>query len=212
MIHHLTRSLLTLSILLANSTHANDDNQSNTAIIESDLDRRQVQGARIDTERFELGAFAGAIAVEDFNTNFIYGISGSFHLTKNIMLQANYGNSSIEKATFEEVSDGSFLADADRELSYYDVTAAYQILPGRSFFGSKKKYNSGLYLLAGIGQSEFAGESDLTYAIGTSYRTVVTDWMTVNLDFRDRMIQREFLKDDKLSHNLEITMGLNLLF
>lgn len=181
-------------------------------IVEPKAQPREIEAAAIDTERFELGVFAGVIAVEDFNSNLVYGLSGSFHVSKNWLVQVNYGRSEVSRATIEDVTDSNFLSEDDRDLSYFDVTAGYQLLPGRSYASGKSKFNSGIYLLAGAGQSEFAGSKEPTFNFGASYRVVVTDWMTMNLDFRDRLIQREYLGEDKLSHNLEATLGINALF
>lgn len=181
-------------------------------IIEPKDKHRVIKDAAIDTESFEIGAFAGFIAVEDFSANAVFGVSGAYHFLDRMLLIASYGQSEVEKATFEELADGSFLTDEDRKLKYYDVQFGYNLFPGRSFSGVSRNFNSGIYLLAGVGNSEFAGDTNFTFIIGSSYRMVVTDWLTWNIDFRDRIFNRDFLDDKKTTHNIEFSSGLNYLF
>lgn len=44
-----------------------------TEVIDPDLDRREVEYARIDNEMVELTPYVGALAIEDFDTSFIWG-------------------------------------------------------------------------------------------------------------------------------------------
>ncbi len=181
-------------------------------IIEPKDKHRVIKDATIDTESFEVGAFAGFISVEDFSANAVFGISGAYHFLDKMLLIASYGQSDVEKATFEKLAGGSFLADEDRKFKYYDLQFGYNLFPGKSFFGESRNFNSGIYLLAGVGNSTFADDTNLTFIIGSSYRMVVTDWLTWNIDFRDRIFNRDFLDDKKTTHNIEFSSGLNYLF
>ena len=42
-------------------------------IIAPDLERREIKEARVDTENWEVGAFVGVMAIEDFGTGAVYG-------------------------------------------------------------------------------------------------------------------------------------------
>lgn len=184
-------------------------------IIEPEKKSIPVRSAQIDTEHFELGIFGGELNTEDFNSNPVFGISFSYHITSNIMAQINQGSSDVDKATFEErdISDGEgFLLESDRTFTYRSLLGGYRILSGRSFLGSKLKMNSSIYLLAGLGRVDFAGEENTSYELAASYRTVVTDWLTINLDLKDHIFNRNFLNDDKTTHNVEFTLGVNALF
>lgn len=189
------------------------NNDGSVRIIEPKKDVQIAESATIDTEKFEFGVYAGFLAVEDFNTNPVLGASFSYHLTPKIMLQLNYGQSDVEKASFEKnIENASFLADADRRFDYYNLLAGYKVLRGRSFFGANKKYNSDIYLLAGLGSVDYAGDSNTSVVIGTSYRVVLTDYLTANLDVRGHSVDREFLNDSKQTFNAEYVIGINVLF
>ena len=181
-------------------------------VVESKKTVEKARSAAIDTESFEFGAYTGMLSVEDFNTNPVVGVSLSYHVTNRFLAQVNYGQSNVERATFEDLAGGNFVADDEDTFEYYNVLAGFKILPGRSFLGKTRKYNSDIYLFVGVGNFEFAGNEDTNLVIGASYRIVVTDWLTWNIDFRDHFMDREFLSEDKLTHNLEFSLGLNALF
>src|SRR4051812_38703012 len=61
---------------------ANSDPSSNQQpIIDPQVERRTIKRARIDTEDFELGAYAGILSIEDFESNVVYGARLAYHLT-----------------------------------------------------------------------------------------------------------------------------------
>lgn len=168
--------------------------------------------AAIDSENFELGAYLGALSVEDFSTQLSAGVTLNYHISSRFLVQAHYAQSDVERATFEEVSGGNFLSDSDRSFEHVSVLAGYRLAEGRSFFGGERKFNSYIYALAGPSQVSFAGEDNTGFTLGLSYKTVLTDWATLNLDVRDVVVDRSFLGDDKTTHNTELAIGLNLLF
>jgi outer membrane beta-barrel protein len=205
--------LLAFALLpLASFANEGDIEIKPVKVVDPKVDRREVNGAAIDTERFEVGVFSGVLSVEDFSSNLLYGVSASYHISDRWLLQLNYGQSDVEKSTYEEVIDSSFLSDDDRQFEYYHVLGGYNLFPGRSFLGEKSKYNSGIYLLAGVGNTRFAGNDNFTLVFGGSYRVVATDWLTCSLDLRDHIVEREFIDDKKSTHNIEMSIGVNVLF
>ncbi|MGH1439044.1 MAG: outer membrane beta-barrel domain-containing protein [Cellvibrionaceae bacterium] len=188
------------------------DDGDSVRIIDPKKEVPVAKSAAIDTEKFELGLFTGFLAVEDFNSNLSYGLSFSYHITPAFLAQINYGESEVDRATFEDVANANFLSDADRTFEYYNILAGYRILRGRSFFGANKKYNSDVYLLAGVGKVDFAGDSNSSIVVGTSYRVVLTDALVANFDIRGHSVKRNFLDDDKRTFNAEYVFGLNFLF
>ncbi|MBL4866486.1 MAG: outer membrane beta-barrel domain-containing protein [Pseudomonadales bacterium] len=181
-------------------------------IIDPVIEQSQIHEAVIDTESYELGSYVGTLAVEEFSANTVVGFTGSYHLANRTLLQANYVRSEVGKATFEEILDRSFLKDSDRRFSHYNLLVGYNLFPGKSFYGTRYKFHSGIYLLAGGGITKFAGSSSFTPVIASSYRVVVTDWLTWSIDFRDYMFNREFLNDKRRTHNIELSSSVNFLF
>jgi outer membrane beta-barrel protein len=171
-----------------------------------------IKPAAIDSEKFELGAYVGMLSVEDFNTNRVAGLSLSYHINSRFMAQLNYGESSVGRATFEEVSEGNFLSDKNRDFEYTALLAGYKLMNGRSFLGENHKFLSDIYLMLGAASVDFAGEDNAGVMFGVNYKATITDWLTLNLDFRDIVVDREFLGSNKATHNTEVTLGINAFF
>lgn len=181
-------------------------------VVEPDKKTDSARAAIMDTERYELGVYTGFLSVEDFNTNPVIGLSFVYHIDPKWFAQFNYGTSSVDRATFEEVIDENFLASSDRDFTYMTIAGAYQILHGRSYFRESGKYNSGFYVLGGLGNVEFAGNSSSSLVVGASYRIVRTDWLLIHFDYRSHIFDREFIGDDKQTFNNELVVGFNYFF
>jgi outer membrane beta-barrel protein len=188
-----------------------ENNNKHVKIIEPDKTVTSIQAAAIDTEKFELGPYVGLLSVEDFNSNFVSGIAFTYHINKKFITQINYGLSTVKKAAFEEVAAGNFLAKKDYDFEYVNLLGGYDLLDGRSFLGKNHKFNSAIYLLVGAAEVSFAGEKNTGLVAGVSYRAVITDWITINLDLRDTRVSRNFLNDEKTTKNTEKLLGLNVL-
>jgi outer membrane beta-barrel protein len=201
------------SILIASSINAlaQDDAEPRVRIIEPDQQNAEVKTATIDTEKFELGTYIGNLAVEDFGSELVYGAEFSYHISNKWIVQATIGSSSIDRGSFE--GDGQqFLAPDDRDFNYYGLSGGYKVLQGRSFYGARRKYDSALYGIFGIEQIDFAANSETGLLLGLSYRWVFTDWLTANVDFREHIVDRDFIGDSKQTFNTEFRLGLNALF
>jgi len=203
---------ITYSCLGSAQTIGGLNNPKDEAIIEPEKQTQPVKAAKIDTEMFELGVSLGFLNVEDFNTNPVYGLSFTYHIDSKYIAQLHYGASDVDKATFEELAGSNFLRDSDREFKYFELTGGYKVLHGRSFLNSKTKLNSSIYLIAGLGQVQFADNSSTGFIFGASYRNVLTDWLTMNIDIRDHVMSRDFINDSKTTNNTEFVVGLNALF
>ncbi len=206
--------LLGLSYLLVLPAHADvqtDDKQSVT-IIKPSKKMTKAKSAAIDTESFELGIYLGSISIEDFGTNQLSGISFVYHINPKFIASVSYATSDISKATFEDVIGSDFLSKDDRKFDITQIQAGYRLFHGRSFLNARHKYNSQLYLTAGIEDIQFAGESHTGLVIGSTYKVVATDWLTLDLNLKDHLFERDFLSDKKLTNNLEFSIGLNALF
>ncbi len=189
-----------------------EETDSSVTVIQPTKKVNKVTPLAIDTEKFELGLFLGMLSVEDFSTNPSQGISFTYHIDSKFIAQVDYGISDVGRATFEDVVDGDFLSDADEKFKYFQVLAGYQVFHGRSFLGSKKKYNSHLYAMAGIENVQFAENSEIGFVFGTNYKIVITDWLTWNINLRDHVFTRDFIANSKTTNNIEMTIGFNALF
>lgn len=198
-------------------TLAQDESQDKPApiqVITPEVQPRSIKESDIDSEFFEVGAFAGILAIDNFSAEPVYGISAAFHATEDFFLQFNYGMSEAGLTSFEELSGNNvrLLTDSDRDYSYYDFLVGYNIFPGEVFFSDMLTFNSAFYLVAGVGNTDFGGESNFTTVLGTGYRIVLLDWLTVHADFRDHMFNSDLIRQSQLTHNIELSAGVTLFF
>jgi len=180
-------------------------------VIQPEVKRREVKQADVDTENFEIGVFAGLLSIEDFGTNPVYGVSLDYHVTEDLFIQGRLGYSEAGTTSFERLGGGVTLL-GDREYIYYDVALGYNLLPGEAFITRNTTYNTSLYLIAGAGNTEFAGDNFFTIVWGGGYAVTASDWFALHMDFRDHMFDIDITGEDKTSHNLEASLNITFYF
>lgn len=203
--------LLMMGVCFSVDTLAQNSKDS-VVIIEPEKTVTNIQAAAIDTEHFELGFYLGSVSVEEFNTNLITGLSLTYHISSRWLTQAQYGLSEVQSPAFEDTSGFVFLDEDDLNYEYLRIMGGYKIVDGRSFFGKRHKYNSAVYFLAGVSDVNFAGSRNQGLALGLSYRTVITDWLTMNLDINNTTVNLELFNDETKVNNTEMAIGINALF
>ena len=87
------------------------------------------------TEDFEVGGFFGFLSIEDLGTNPVYGARVAYHVTEDIFLEAAVGTSKADKTSYELLSGNvQLLTEDQREYTYYNLSAGFNLLPGEAFF------------------------------------------------------------------------------
>ena len=176
-------------------------------------ERREVRIDRLDTENFELGAFGGVLSVEDFGSDVVYGVRAAYHITEDFFLEGTYASSTLGQTSFERLSGGAeLLTDEERDFSYYNLGIGLNILPGEAFITDRWAFKGGLYLIGGIGSSEFGGDDRFTVNAGLGYRLAATDWLAFRVDVRDHIFKSDLLGESETKHNFELTAGLTVFF
>jgi outer membrane beta-barrel protein len=202
--------LLQACSLLHNSEPAYAEQEP---VITPDLERRTITEADIDSEDFEAGVFVGVMSVEDFGSNVVYGARAAYHITEDFFTEAAIGRTDTDETSYETLSGGAqILSGSERELTYYNISLGYNLLPGEAFIGSGRAFNSALYVIAGVGNTEFANDSHFTVNVGAGYRFLLNDWIALHVDFRDHIFDSDLLGESKTTHNLEGTGGVTLFF
>jgi len=208
-------ALLFCSVLSGCSLLRVDDApyEDSEPVIKPELDRRDITEADIDSEDFEAGVFAGVMSIEDFGSNVVYGARVAYHISEDFFAEAAIGRTKADKTSYENLSGGAeILSDSQRKLTYYNISLGYNILPGEAFIGRGHAYNSALYVIAGIGNTDFADDNHFTVNLGAGYRFLLTDWIALHADFRDHIFESDLLGKDKTTHNLEATAGISFFF
>ncbi|VAW99810.1 hypothetical protein MNBD_GAMMA19-616, partial [hydrothermal vent metagenome] len=113
---------------------------------------------------------------------------------------------------YESLSGGApLLSDNDRELTYYNASVGFNLLPGEAFMGKGWAFNTALYVIGGVGNTSFANDDRFTINFGAGYRFLATDWLAIHLDVRNHIFDTE-LFGEKTTNNLEFTGGFSIFF
>ena len=182
-------------------------------VIEPEVARRDIKPPKLDTEDFEIGGFGGIMSVEDFGVNPVVGARFAYHITEGFFVEAAAGRTDTEETSFERLSGAAqLLTDDERTLTYYNLSLGYNIFPGEAFIGRRWAMNSSIYLIGGVGSTDFAGDDRFTVNFGVGFRLLPTDWLAVHVDMRDHVFDVDLLGEEKTSHNLESHLGFTIFF
>jgi outer membrane beta-barrel protein len=212
--------LLGLSgLAFAADDKANQDDKSlnqiiqQEPIIQPEIKRREITDTDIGTDNFEITAFTGLLSVEDFGVGTVYGTRLDYHITEDFFFEGTIGQSKASTTSYERLSGGvTLLTDDQRKYTYYDIAIGYNLFPGQAFLGRGHAFNTALYLVAGAGGTEFAGDNRFTVTVGGGYRINFGDWIGLHMDFRDHMFSTDVTGETKNTHNFETTLGLTFVF
>ncbi len=214
-LHVATKLMLGIALLLPQATFAatNPDELELEPLVIREDDRREVDVDQIDSEDFEIGAYGGVMSIEDFGSDTVVGVRAAYHVTEDFFIEGVYGQSTLGETSFETLSGGArLLTDEERDFTYYNVSVGVNLFPGESFLARRWAWRGGLYLIGGIGSSEFGGDELFTYNAGVGYRLAATDWLAFRFDVRDHVFSSDLLGSEETKHNLEISGGLTIFF
>jgi len=210
---------LTLTVLVGGLTGCGRDRlvradgEVPPPVIEPDIKRRDIETAKIDTEDFEVGLFAGQLSVEDFGVNTVTGARFAYHITEGFFVELAAGQTTTDLTSFERLSGAAqLLTDDERDYTYYNVSLGYNIFPGEGFLGKKRAINTATYLIGGVGKTTFAGDDRFTLNLGVGLRVMPLDWLAVHADVRDHIFDIDLLGQEKTAHNIETHVGVTFFF
>ncbi|MGO9513363.1 MAG: outer membrane beta-barrel domain-containing protein [Steroidobacteraceae bacterium] len=190
-----------------------EEPQAEPSIVEPQVTRREVKTPKIKAKDFEAGAYFGALSIQDFGVNPVYGVRAAFHVTEDFFLEgfvarSKAGQSSLE----EEFPEITVVSNSGRQFTYYDLDVGYNVLPGEIFLGRGRAFNSALYVTVGMGDVRFAEQDQFALNFGVGYRVLITDWLAMHLDVRDHVFESTLFGVDKNVDNVEATLSLTTFF
>ena len=185
---------------------------ANEQVIVPQVERREVKLPRFPSNDIELGAFTGWYAAQNFGTSTVTGLRLGYHITEDVFVQAAYGRTTVTDEVIRGVLVAGILPSPKEKLTYYNVSAGYNLLPGEVFIGRSRAMAAAAYLIGGVGSTDFAGRRRQTYNFGFGGRVMLADWAAVQVDVRDHVFTLDLLGPSKTTHNLEVTGGLSFFF
>lgn len=186
---------------------------ANEQVIVPEVQRRDVRIPRFPSKDFEVGALVGTYATQSFGASAVTGVRLGYHLSEDFFVEGVYALTKVSDKTFEEIFPGAGpLADTDKKLSYYNVSAGYNLFPGEIFLGSKYAKSSSIYVIGGVGSTKFANQRKQTFNVGFGFRVLFTDRWAMRVDVRDHIFSYDLLGVRQNTQNLELTTGFAYYF
>ena len=184
----------------------------NDQVVVPEVDRRDISVPKFPSNDFEIGAFAGTYATQNFGTSAVGGVRLGYHITEDFFVEGVYAQTKVSDASFRQILPGGVFPDEKEKLSYYNVSIGYNVLPGEVFIGAKRAKPSQLYLIGGVGSTKFDQQRRPTYNVGFGFRVFLIDAVALQLDMRDHIYSIDLLGKRQSTQNLELTGGLAFYF
>lgn len=195
-----------------NSESEDETSIKNLKIFEPQVERREVDRDAIDTEDWELGIHYGIISIEDFGVSEMVSYSVAYHVTEDFFLALNYGETTAGKTSYETLTDNAEIIPDPRTYTHYSLALGFNILPGEGFMGKNLAFTSAFYILAGLGNTDFAGNSYSTVMLGAGYQVLFNDWLALHVAVKDNFYDTDLLGIAKTVNDLEISTGFTVFF
>lgn len=186
---------------------------SQTSLVFAEESDNSLAGSadQIDTEYFDVGVFMGVLNIEDFSSELVTGINATFNANENYFIQFNYLQADASLSSFEE-SQGQLFSGSDRTFNHFDFLVGYNLFQGEHFFSDTNAKLSSLYLVTGVGDTEFGGEGSFTYTLGMGYQLALKREIILKVDYRDYIYKTNLIGENKSTHNTQFTVGLTYSF
>jgi outer membrane beta-barrel protein len=212
-------ALLMVSFCVSGVTVADEANgeknrevatESDSWLFKPDLSEDDVEVPSIDSENFEVSAFAGLISMEDFGSETFYGGRLAYHPLDFLFVEASWATTEINDDNYRRFGVPLF-ADQAVTVEFYDASVGLQLMPGEVFIG-KWAFPSSMYLIAGMGSTSILDEDLETYNLGVGVRVLATDWWAIRIEARDYFFESDLLGEPESKHNLAVAMGTGIFF
>ena len=211
-IRNLALLTLTAWAALTAPAWAQEAKPTTEQVIVPQVERRDVKPPQYPSRDFAVGLFAGSYATENFGAAAVGGLRLSYHITEDIFVDAALGQSKVSDENFRQILPGGLFVNGSEKLSYYSVSAGYNVLPGEVFIGRGNALATQGYLLAGIGSTRFAGQRHQTLHAGFGVRVLMKHRFALQADVRDHVFSLDLLGKRQSTQNIEVTAGLTFFF
>ena len=185
---------------------------ANEQVIVPQVDRRELRLPRFPSKDFEIGLFAGTYASQNFGSSLVGGLRAGYHVTEDIFVEAVYAKTEVTDEMFRQILPGGIFAQETQSLTYYNVSAGYNVLPGEVFIGRNIAKASALYIIGGIGTTKIAQQSRQTVNFGLGTRVLFWERVALQVDMREHIFSLDLLGKRQDTKNLELTAGFTVFF
>lgn len=189
------------------------DEEPDEPLFQPQIERVEFDESLIDSEDFEISAYAGMLSIEDFGVNTVSGFKIAYHINESYFTQLVVGESQAGETSFEVLSGGApLLSDDERNFEFYQINVGYNLFPGEAFLSESTTFNNALYLVIGLGNTAFAGDDRFTFNYGFGYRLLFMDAFSINADLKNHMFDMDIFGDNVKTNNIEYSLALGWYF
>ena len=185
---------------------------ANEQVVVPQVDRRDVYVPKFPSKDFEAGLFAGTYATQNFGASAVGGLRVGYHITEDFFVEGVYAQSKVNDEAFRQVLPGGVFPQGKETLKYYNVSVGYNVLPGEVFMGSHTAKATQVYVIGGVGSTDFNQQKRQTLNFGLGMRLMMRDWAAAQVDMRDHVFSLDLLGKRQSTQNLELTGGLTFFF
>ena len=185
---------------------------ANEQVIVPEVERRDVKLPRFPSKDFEIGLLGGMYATENFGTSPVVGLKAGYHITEDVFVEGRYARTTVTDEAFRRVLPGGIFADEKETLTYYSLSAGYNVLPGEVFIGTRRAKATAIYVIGGVGSTKFVEQRRQTFNVGLGLRLLLADRWAINVDMRDHIYSLDLLGKRDTTQNLEMSAGLSFFF
>lgn len=210
------RNVLLVACAVLSSVAFADDAQTGTSdqpqIVVPEVARRDIEPPKFPSNDFDVGAYFGTYSTQNFGASSVVGLRLGYNITEDFFVQSVIAKTNVSDKNYRQILPGGIFPNETERLSYYNLSAGYNILPGEVFVGSKYAMPFHLYLIAGVGSTTLDEQKHATFNFGTGMRLFFTDNWSMQIDARDHVFSMDLLGERERTQNLELTVGLTASF
>jgi len=189
-----------------------EEPQGEPTIIEPQVNRREVKTPKIKAKDFEIGGYFGALSIQDFGTNPIYGVRAAYHVSEDIFLEGFLAARKRGRPAWRTSSpisrSSTTLGDASRITTWTWATTYYR----RDLSRAGTCFQFGAVCDGRHGRREIRRQGPVRTELRIGRALLITDWLALHLDVRDHVFETDLTGRTKNVHNLEATLGLTAFY
>lgn len=146
------------------------------------------QSMQVKPEVIDASVALGVLSIEDFTSELAVGVSASFLASEDLFIEYNFLATSISESAFEKnAAFTTFTLGEGRRFRHYDLLLGYNLFQTEFLVGDAKSILSKLYLVAGVGDTQFGTEDNFTYTLGVGYRVRLSEKLFFKIDYRNHI-------------------------
>jgi outer membrane beta-barrel protein len=181
-------------------------------VIQPELDRRVVKVLHIPSNDFEFGLFTGVYNTQYFGSDLVGGLRLGYHITEDFFAEAVYGDTRATDEVYRQFLPGGIFPSQVEKLRYYELTGGINVLPGEVYVWRHTARPSALYLIGGVGSTNFLDQRHFTATAGFGARVWLANWASLQIDMRDHIFSLDVLGQQRSTQNLEFSGGVTFFF